>query len=83
MLCDLRGDGFQNPDRGGADSDDAAARRFGFINCARGGFAQLVMLVVHDVSGDGLGLHRCEGSEPDMQCDKANLHAARGKFRQQ
>ena len=82
-MSDLRGDALQHSDRGGADSDDPAASRFGFVDCTRGCFAQLITLVVHDVSGDGLGLHRCESSEADMQGEKANLHAASGNFGQQ
>ena len=49
----------------------------------RGGFADFKAFFVHDVGGEGFGLHRREGSQADMQGDEVDFDAARADFVEQ
>ena len=68
----FRGHGFQCPDGGGADADDAAAaaadavQRFGCL------FGHLAELTVHHMLFRVFHLDRAEGAEPHMQQDRDN-----------
>src|SRR3546814_6661543 len=79
----LGGDALEEPQRGGADGDDAASRGAGGIHGRRGLGAYLARLAMHGVSLDLFGLHGPEGAGADVQRHVHPVDAALGKTLQQ
>src|SRR3546814_9196441 len=79
----LGGDALEEPQRGGADGDDAASRGAGGIHGRRGLGAYLARLAMHGVSLDLFGLHGQEGAGADVQRHVHPVDAALGKTLQQ
>ena len=73
------GDGFQRPDRRGADRDHSAAARSGRADLLARLGADLDKLAVHDVFRDTFGPHWLKGAGADVQRDEGLCNARGGE----